>query len=190
MKNQNKIKKFLSITVISVVFSTLIASPVFASQITEDNLAYLINKERTYRGLSPLRISVNLDQAAEFKAEDMLNRNYFEHYAFGLAPWDFMKQANYNYLYAGENLAMDFQTAEGMVNAWMNSDLHRKNILNPDFEEMGIGVVKGEYAESGQIHDTIIVSNMFGRKKPAIVEVFNKIVDGFAKYLKSRSVNL
>ena len=106
----------------------------------------------------------------------MLNRNYFEHFAYGLTPWDFMKKANYNYLYAGENLAMNFQTSEGMVNAWMNSPLHRANILNPDYNEMGLGIVKGAYTENNKTQETIIVDNMFGRQKPVILDFFDNFI--------------
>lgn len=155
-----------------------------ASDITPENVGYLINSERIYYGLEPLKINLNLDSAATLKTNDMLKRNYFEHFAFGLTPWDFMRNANYNYLYAGENLAMDFQSSEGMVNAWMKSDLHRKNILNEDYDEMGIGIVKGAYTQNGQSHDTIIVDNMFGRQKPVILEAFDKIIARISQVFK------
>lgn len=174
-KNKKKFTVVASLALTAVAF-LLCATPVLASDITPENLGYLINQERTYYGLRPLKIDTNLDDAANQKVNDMMSRNYFEHYAFGLTPWDFISKAHYNYLYAGENLAMDFQTSEGMVNAWMNSDLHRANILNPDFEDMGIGIVKGVYTENGQPHETTIVTNMFGRQKPAIVEFFNNMI--------------
>lgn len=182
MKNKNK--KINRITVIalallvagSVLFNSTIA---LASEITPENLAYLINIQRSYYGLKPLKIDTDLSRAASLKSRDMLNRDYFEHFAYGLAPWDFIRNAGYEYLYAGENLAMGFKTSEGTVKAWMNSPAHRANILNPDYEDMGVGVVKGTYTKTnGKTVETTMVTNMFGRKKPMIVEVFNKIVDG------------
>ncbi len=173
---KNKNKKILSTikySVLTMVVFVLTYSAAFASDITPDNLINLINKERSARGIPSLKLNENLDNAASLKAKDMINRNYFEHYAFNLTPWDFIENSGYDYLYAGENLAMDFNTSEGVVKAWMNSPAHRDNILNPDFTETGIGVVKGEYNENGIYHDTIMVSNMFGRKKPAIIKVFN-----------------
>jgi hypothetical protein len=50
--------------------------------------------------------------------------------------------------------------------------------LSEDYEDTGIGVIKGTYTENGQAHETIMVSNMFGRKKPAIIKIFNNIVNG------------
>lgn len=171
-----KIKILLSIIVLSFVFVSS-SQKALASDITVENVTYLLNKERIYHGLSPLNVDIDLNHAAKNKSKDMLNRNYFEHYAYNLTPWDFINNSGYKYLYAGENLAMDFETSEGMVGAWMKSPLHRKNILSEDFEDIGIGVVKGIYVENGQEKETTIVSNMFGRKKPVIVEIFNKIID-------------
>jgi hypothetical protein len=182
MKNSHQIKSNIktkiALSLFALSFTLVSMAPrALASDITVENVTYLLNQERIFNGLSPFSIDEDLGHAAKNKSKDMLNRNYFEHYAYGLAPWDFINNAGYKYLYAGENLAMDFQTSEGMVNAWMNSPLHRKNILSEDYEDIGIGVVKGVYVENGQEKETIIVSNMFGRKKPIIVEIFNKIID-------------
>jgi len=153
------------------------ASAASASSISRDNIESQINKERTSRGIAPLKDNPQLDQAALTKSADMISRKYFEHYAYGLTPWDFIKRQNYDYLYAGENLAMDFDTSEGMVSAWMNSETHRKNILNPDFTDMGVGVVRGEYTDSKGTRETQMVTNMFAAPKPAIIRVFDNIVE-------------
>lgn len=161
----------------------LLSGKSFASEINTENVVKLVNLEREERGLPMLKVDSSLTQAASLKTKDMLNRNYFEHRAFGMSPWDFIKLSGYDYLYAGENLAMDFNTSEGMVNAWMNSPAHRDNILNSDYTEMGIGVVKGEYTENGASHSTTLVTNMFGRKKPAIVKLFDYIAKNvFSSY--------
>jgi uncharacterized protein YkwD len=55
-----------------------------------------------------------------------------------------MKQFGIEYTTAGENIAKGQQSPEDVMNAWMNSDGHRKNILNPDFTEIGVGYVKGD----------------------------------------------
>lgn len=162
------------------LFSSLFvcaASLAKAAPITSENIETMVNAERTQRGITPLKVNESLDNAAYNKSVDMISRKYFDHYAYGLTPWDFIKNQNYDYLYAGENLAMDFNTSEGTVNAWMNSPLHRKNILNPDFQEMGIGVVKGEYTDSAGKHQTQMVTNMFASPKPAIIRVFDSVVE-------------
>ena len=156
------------------VFSAALA---LAAPINPENVEKLVNQERTSRGISPLNINYSLDFAAQKKSFDMINRNYFDHYAYGLSPWIFIQNENYDYLYAGENLAMDFNTAEGMVSAWMASPSHRKNILNPDFNEMGVGVVKGEFSDNSGAHETEMVTNMFATRKPAIIRVFDNVVE-------------
>lgn len=174
-KNNNKIYKASIIAATAILFNVSIISYAFASSITPDNVIRLINEERTNRGIPKLKIDNELNQSALLKAKDMINRDYFEHYAFGLTPWDFIKLSDYNYLYAGENLAMDFNTAEGMVKAWMSSPEHRDNILSPDYTESGIGIVKGEFTENGKSRDTVMVANTFGRKKPTIIKIYDSI---------------
>jgi len=176
MKNKNKQFNYTLFALAAGAIILISAPKAFASEITPENVLLDINKERIYYGLQPLKLDPDLDFAAKQKSEDMIERNYFEHYAYGLSPWDFIRNSGYNYLYAGENLAMNFSTSEGMVDAWMNSDSHRRNILDEDFEEVGIGVVKGTYVSAGQSHETYMVTNMFGRKKPAIVDLFNNFV--------------
>lgn len=163
-----------------VLFSSLFicaASLAKAAPITAENIENMVNAERVERGIAPLKVNQSLDNAATNKSLDMISRDYFDHYALGLTPWDFIKVQNYDYLYAGENLAMDFNTSEATVNAWMNSPAHRKNILNPDFQEMGVGVVKGEFTDSAGTHQTQMVTNMFGTKRPAIIKAFDNIME-------------
>lgn len=162
------------------LFSSLFvcaASLAKAAPVTPENIEIMVNAERTQRGIAPLEVNDYLNHAAYNKSIDMISKNYFDHYAYGLTPWDFIKNQNYDYLYAGENLAMDFNTSEAAVNAWMNSPAHRKNILNPDFQEMGVGVVKGEYSDSAGTHQTQMVTNMFATPKPAIIRVFDNIAE-------------
>lgn len=173
---KNKFKKIIVAFAIPLALACVVEKS-FASSITAENLGLLINKERVYNGLQPLKIDPNLNAAANLKSGDMLKRNYFEHFAYGLSPWDFISVSNYNYLYAGENLAMNFDTAEGTVSAWMSSSKHRANILSPDFEDMGLGVAQGTYVVNSEKRDTIMVTNMFGRKKPVILDFFDKIAE-------------
>ena len=139
-----------------------------ASEINVSNVLKDINDERVSHNLKPLYLNTNLDQAANLKSKDMINRDYFEHYAFGLTPWDFIKIQGYDFSVAGENLAMDFATSEGMVKAWMDSPDHRQNILNPRYEDIGIGVVKGTFTDGSDSHETIMVTNLFAKKKSKI----------------------
>ncbi|MCK5460299.1 hypothetical protein KAI52_04235, partial [Candidatus Parcubacteria bacterium] len=100
--------------------------------------------------------------AANEKAEHLAKNEYFAHTApSGKTFIEWIKDAGYDYLYAGENLAMDFITAEAVIEAWMNSESHRKNILSLDYTD--IAIVSKEAIFKNQ--PTIITVQMFGRQK-------------------------
>lgn len=101
----------------------------------------LVNVERTNRGLQPLKFNNELSNVATKKSQDMIDRNYFDHTSptYG-SPFDMMKQFGISYRAAGENIAMGQKTPKEVMNSWMNSPGHRKNILNPDFTELGVGI--------------------------------------------------
>ncbi len=116
------------------------------STITTNRLIELTNQSREAAGLPPLAINNKLSQSAYLKAEDMVEKDYFNHTnPEGLTPWYWFKQANYNYQYAGENLAMDFFDAENLYQAWFNSSNHKANLLNPNYKEIGIAIISGEF---------------------------------------------
>ena len=113
------------------------ASDIFVEEIVETTNAY-----RQENGLSELRFDPTLSQAAQQKAEDMFADGYWAHVApDGTQPWFFITKAGYDYIYAGENLAKDFQESDSVVVAWMESPSHRQNILNEKFKDIGIAVV-------------------------------------------------
>lgn len=103
----------------------------------------LVNVERSKRGLNELSFNTQLSNVATLKSQDMINKNYFNHTSptYG-SPFDMMKQFNISYKTAGENIAMGQKTPEEVVNAWMNSQGHRENILNSNFTDLGVGVAK------------------------------------------------
>ena len=103
----------------------------------------LINKQRTQNGLSPLKENGELQRVARIKAQDMGNNNYFSHTSptYG-SPFDMMKSFKISYNTAGENIAGNTSNSAA-VTAWMNSPGHKANILNGNFNQTGIGVVKG-----------------------------------------------
>lgn len=136
----------------------------FASNITPERVLELTNQERLKRGLSPLSINQTLSQAAQLKAGDMFAFNYWSHVSpSGRDPWSFFKEAGYNYLYAGENLARDFMTSEAVVNAWMTSPTHKDNVLNERYQEIGLAVIDGTL--NGV--ETTLVVQVFGTPPPS-----------------------
>lgn len=146
---------------ISVIALGVIGTPtnVDASAITKDNIFFLTNASRQANSLGTLKWNDVLARAAQKKADDMLAKGYFSHTSpDGRLPWDFITSEGYNYLTAGENLAEGFIEAEATSEAWMNSPGHRANILNKNFEELGVGISDGRY----QGQRTIFVVQMFG----------------------------
>jgi len=181
MKKSYKKSTAIFFLAIIGIFGLLFAGkPVLASEISQENILYLINKERIYYGLNPLRIDDDLNKASHWKSNDMIFRNYFEHYAYGLSPWDLFVNAGYEYSVAGENLAMDFETSEGIVDTWMQSPAHRQNLLNPKFEDLGIGIAEGSFLEGGKERYTKIVSGLIGHRKPKMVSSLSGIISTLA----------
>ena len=103
----------------------------------------LVNVERAKVGLKELSFNAELSNVATLKSQDMINKNYFSHTSptYG-SPFDMMKKFNISYKTAGENIAKGQKTPAQVVNAWMNSQGHRENILNKNYTEIGIGVAK------------------------------------------------
>lgn len=132
-----------------------------STNISIDRLLELTNKQRTYNGLSALTLNSELSNAAAGKAQDMFTKNYWAHFApDGGTPWGFIHGAGYQYIYAGENLARGFNTADEVVSAWMASPGHRENILSPNYKEIGFAVKSGSL--TGE--DTTLVVQMFGSR--------------------------
>lgn len=111
----------------------------------------LLNRERTTRGLKPLKIDRNLTKAAVAHSQDMVRRTYFEHESpNGRTPFDRILATRYVPRGAtwtlGENIGWGTESLAqpiALVKAWMNSPGHRRNILDPRFREIGIGIVVG-----------------------------------------------
>lgn len=132
---------------------------VSAAEIDVYELVNLTNAERANSRLNTLTVDSRLVTAAQAKAEDMIAKDYWSHYGpDGESPWQFILASGYEYIYAGENLAKDFASAAPIHNAWMASPSHRENLLNPNFSNIGIAAVTGEF----QGKETTIVVQMFG----------------------------
>ncbi|MFW5677633.1 MAG: CAP domain-containing protein [Acetivibrio ethanolgignens] len=106
----------------------------------EMQVVQLVNQERAKAGLSPLAYNEKLSRVADLKAADMRDNNYFSHNSptYG-SPFDMMKSFGISYKAAGENIAKGQKTPQSVMNAWMNSSGHRANILNSQYEQIGIG---------------------------------------------------
>lgn len=117
------------------------------------------NESRMAKNLPPLKANAQLDLAASKKLNDMAVKEYFAHISpSGVNPWYWVKESQYQYRTAGENLAIGFPTAKETVLAWLDSPSHRDNILNDRYIDIGVAVKAVEIdGDSG-----ILVVQMFG----------------------------
>ncbi|MFJ8860783.1 CAP domain-containing protein [Streptomyces sp. NPDC102451] len=103
----------------------------------------LVNQERAKVGCSPVTTSASLTALAQDFSEDMAARDFFGHTdPDGATPWDRAAAAGVQGL-GGENIARGQADAQAVMDAWMNSDGHRANILNCDYKTLGVGVHLG-----------------------------------------------
>ncbi|MEU5049999.1 sigma-70 family RNA polymerase sigma factor [Streptomyces sp. NPDC021096] len=103
----------------------------------------LVNSERAKVGCSALTSNSLLDAAAQGHSDDMAARSFFDHTnPDGKGPGERVTAAGYKWSTYGENIAYGQQTAAAVMDSWMNSEGHRKNILNCSFKEIGIGINK------------------------------------------------
>lgn len=110
---------------------------------SENEMLKDINRQREANGLAVLRMDASLRKIARDHSADMFKRGYFSHYTpDDLSPFDRMNAASIEYTYAGENLALAPSVRLAMQGL-MNSTGHRANILNPNFNRIGIGAIDG-----------------------------------------------
>ena len=127
------------------------------SSATEQEVLELVNSvraegytcgEQPMSAAPPLRANAVLTRSAQKHSEDMASAQSMthttpegaRHYAVGQSPFERMSQEGYRYRAAGENVAWNYPTPESVVNAWLASPGHCRNIMNPAFEDMGLGL--------------------------------------------------
>lgn len=109
----------------------------------ELEMLVLINKERTKAGIQSISMDEKLTQVARSHSKDMFERGYFSHNTpEGVTPSSRIEKENIKYNFAGENIALAPSTVLAMQGL-MNSPAHRRNILSPNFNKIGIGVIDG-----------------------------------------------
>jgi hypothetical protein len=129
------------------------------ADISSEELLSLTNQERQNVGVGPLVYNEKLSQAANMKAQDMFEYNYWAHNSpAGKTPWVFIKASGYKYVYAGENLARGFTTAQDVIRAWMASPDHRSNMLSSNYQDVGFAVRLGTL--NGE--ETVLIVEEFG----------------------------
>jgi hypothetical protein len=152
-----------------------------------EQLITLINDEREKNNLPDLKLNLSLSAAALAKADNMSGLNYFSHYGpDGKKPWEWINRSDYAYILAGENLAMNFYTAESVHAALMNSTAHRDNILNASYQDVGLAVINGEINGAR----TNILVELFGsRNTPGLAAASENKIKADAIQIKSVDVS-
>ena len=102
----------------------------------------LTNIERQKAGLKTLTYLSTLDEGAKIRSIEIIT--HFSHTRPDGSRFFTVFGPNFQYRNIGENLATGFRTPEQVVNAWMNSDSHRANILNERFEQLSVAVTRGD----------------------------------------------
>lgn len=168
---------YLPVLLIIAIFGVSLLQPLramgvlsYSTEMSRSQLLVSTNNRRSANGVGSLILNSKLNNAAQAKANDMVERNYWSHNTpDGEEPWIFFDAANYLYLKAGENLAYGFSSSDSTVTGWMNSPTHRDNLLDVAFSEVGFG-----YANSQNFNDsgpqTIVVA-MYG--KPQVLSENN-----------------
>lgn len=107
-----------------------------------DEVIRIVNEERAKQGLQPLKKNNDLCKVAGIRATE--TTSLFSHTRpNGESCFTILKEYNIPYMTVGENIAAGQQTPAEVMNAWMNSQGHRENIMNSSFGQIGVGVVKG-----------------------------------------------
>jgi|GEM_PF-662259 len=123
----------------------------------------LTNEFRAQNGLDPLVVDRNLVEAAQEHSESMALQDFFSHTGQdGSRPWDRAQDAGYESGFVGENIAAGYRTPEQVVEGWKSSPGHRANMLNADYNEIGIGY---EFLENdtGNVNYNSYWTQVFGK---------------------------
>lgn len=151
---------------------------------SEQELVRLVNGERARAGLQPLSVDERLTQVARQHSQTMADKNALSH-QFGGEPGVRQRIAatDIRFNYSGENVAYD-ANAERAHDGLMHSPPHRANILKPEFNAIGIGVVR-----QGNV---IYVTQDFARRLPevSINDAEQQIASAFARLRESAGANV
>jgi uncharacterized protein YkwD len=131
----------------------------YSTEMSLSGLLSSTNSQRASNGAGALTLNSKLNAAAQAKADDMVNRDYWSHNTpDGHEPWVFIDAQGYQYTKAGENLAYGFSTSNATIIGWMNSPSHKANLIDTAFTEVGFGFANSaNFVGTG--NETIVVAH-------------------------------
>jgi uncharacterized protein YkwD len=125
----------------ALIMAALLAGPAMAGEV-EDAVLGSVNSARAQAGCGPLRMNAQLVAAAQGHAQAMAAKNFFSHQGKdGSKLASRIKRAGYRFCAAAENIAAGQSSPSEVMQAWLGSSGHRKNMLNCGLTETGIAVV-------------------------------------------------
>lgn len=109
-------------------------------------LITLVNRHRRARGLGALAWDERVARVAEAHSRDMTRRGFFDHEnPDGHSPFDRLAKAGVRYRAAAENIAEGPDRASVVLDGWIGSTGHRRNLENPAYTHHGIGLHRGRW---------------------------------------------
>lgn len=124
----------------------------------DKSLFEAINAERKKLGIPELLYDETLAGIALSHSTDMAKRDYIDHTdPDGVGPFDRIDKASVSYVAAAENIASGFSTAAKVVESWLNSPKHSANILNAEFNKIGVGYFAG--GSNGTYWTVVLISD-------------------------------
>lgn len=150
--------KFFYIFILVIAGCFLLPKTAFLSTVNPQNIIDLTNKQRRSIGLEALKSNDSLTKAANEKAKAIFKYQSFAHNLDSKKFSSWIKDVGYDYLYVGENLAINYDNSEDILKAWLNSPLHKKNLLNPIYQDIGVATVNGVFEDN----DSMLVVQVFG----------------------------
>lgn len=126
----------------AVVLGLGLAAPAPVQADTAQSVLSAVNSARTKAGCAPLRMNSRLTAAAKSHARAMAEQNFFGHSGKDGSRFSSrIKGQGYSFRTAAENIAAGQKSAGQVVQNWLKSSGHRRNILNCRMTETGIAMV-------------------------------------------------
>lgn len=125
--------------------STSTSTPLTSDQFRylETEVIKLVNIERAKANRPLVKENKEVTNVARLKSKDFVDKKYFSHTSptYG-SPFEMLRSFNIPFSAAAENIASGQKTASEVVKSWMSSSGHQANILNTNYNQIGVGVAR------------------------------------------------
>jgi uncharacterized protein YkwD len=119
------------------------AGDAFGPEISADveEFVSLMNAHRASVGCAPLTWNPAVAVVAQAHSDDMVARAFFAHTnPDGASPFDRLRNAGVTHSRAAENIAWGYSSAQAVLDGWIGSPGHQRNLENCDLTEHGVGL--------------------------------------------------